>query len=49
MLLIGGFHFDSITLFFDSTSFYRLGQKYKNIFVYFLVQMKPLKSPFEIN
>ena len=28
---------------------YRLGQKYKNIFVPFLVQMKTLKSPFEIN
>ena len=26
-----------------------LGQKYKNIFVRFLVQMKTLKSPFEIN
>ena len=35
--------------FFDLTSFYRLGQKYKNIFVRFLVQMKTLKSPFEIN
>ena len=35
--------------FFDLTSFYRLGQKYKNIFVHFLVQMKTLKSPFEIN
>ena len=35
--------------FFDFTSFYRLGQKYKNIFVRFLVQMKTFKSPFEIN
>ena len=35
--------------FFDLTSFYRLGQKYKNIFVRFLVQMKTLKNPFEIN
>ena len=26
-----------------------LGQKNKNIFVRFLVQMKTLKSPFEIN
>ena len=34
---------------FDLTSFYRLGQKYKNVFVRFLVQMKTLKSPFEIN
>jgi hypothetical protein len=31
------------------TSVYRLGQKYENIFVHFLVQMKTLKSPFEIN
>ena len=36
-------------LFFYLTSFYRLGQKYKNIFVHFLVQMKTLKSPFEIH
>ena len=35
--------------FFDLTSFYRLGQKYKNILVHFLVQMKTLKIPFEIN
>ena len=35
--------------FFDLTPFYRLGQKYKNIFVHLLVQMKTLKSPFEIN
>ena len=35
--------------FFDLTSFYRLGQKYKNIFVCFLVQMKTLKFAFEIN
>ena len=34
---------------FDLTSFYRLGQQYKNIFVHFLVQMKILKSLFEIN
>ena len=34
---------------FDLTSSYRLGQKYKNIYVRFLVQMKTLKSPFEIN
>ena len=34
--------------FFDLTSFYRLGQKYKNIFVRFLVQMKTLKFGFEI-
>ena len=27
----------------------RIGQKYKNIFVYFLVQMKTFKSPFKIN
>ena len=30
--------------FFDLTSFYRLRQEYKNIFVSFLVQMKTLKS-----
>ena len=35
--------------FFDLTSFYMLGQKYENVFVRFLVQMKTLKSPFEIN
>ena len=34
--------------FFDLTSFYRLGQKYRNIFVLFLVQMKTLKFAFEI-
>ena len=34
--------------FFDLTSFYRLRQKYKNIFVRFLVQMKTLKFAFEI-
>ena len=35
--------------FFDLTSFYRLGQKYKNILVHILVKLKTLKSPFEIN
>ena len=35
--------------FFDLTSFYRLGQKHKNIFDCFLVQMETLKSPFKIN
>ena len=34
---------------FDLTSFYRLGKKYKNSFVPFLVQIKTFKSPFEIN
>ena len=34
--------------FFDLTSFYRLGQKYKNIFVHFFVQMKTFKFAFEI-
>ena len=34
--------------FFDMTSFYRLGQKYKNIYVRFLVQMKTLKFAFKI-
>ena len=34
--------------FFDLTSFYRLGQKYKNIFIRFLVQMKTLKFAYEI-
>ena len=33
---------------FDLTSFLRLGQKHKNIFVRFLVQMKTLKFAFEI-
>ena len=34
---------------FDLTSFYRLGQKYKSIFVHFLAQMKSLKFAFKIN
>ena len=34
---------------FDFTSFYRLGQKYKSIFVHFLAQMKSLKFAFKIN
>ena len=34
--------------FFDLTSFLRLGQKYKNIFVWFFVQMKTLKFAFKI-
>ena len=34
--------------FFDLTSFNRLGQKYKNIYVRFLVQMKTLKFAFII-
>ena len=37
-------HFDSLALLF-----WWLGKKYKNIFVQILVQMKTLKSPFEIN
>ena len=35
--------------FFDFTHFRELGQKYKNIFVQFLVQMKTSKFAFEIN
>ena len=35
--------------FFDLTSLYRQGQKYENIFSIFLVQMKTLKSSFDIN
>ena len=35
--------------FFDLTHFRELGQKYKNIFVRFLVQMKTSKFAFEIN
>ena len=42
-------YFTLLHYFFDLTSFYRLGKKYKNIFVRFLVQMKILKSPFKIN
>ena len=34
--------------FFDLTSFFRLGQKDKNIFIRFLVQMKTKKFVFEI-
>ena len=36
-------------LFFDLTYSRSLGQKSKNNLVRFLVQMKTLKSPFEIN
>ena len=35
--------------FYDFTHFRELGQKYKNIFVQFLVQMKTSKFAFEIN
>ena len=35
--------------FFYLTHFRELGQKYKNIFVRFLVQMKTLNFAFEIN
>ena len=35
--------------FFNLITFYRLGQKYENIFVRFLEQMKTLNRPFEIN
>ena len=35
--------------YFSIDSFLRLGQKYKNIFVGFLVQMKTFISAFEIN
>ena len=35
--------------FFLIDSFLRLGQKYKNIFVVFLVQMESFISAFEIN
>ena len=38
-----------LNYFFDLTSIYRLEQKYKNIFICFLVEIKTLKSPFEIN
>ena len=39
-----------VTLFFLIWPFFqRLGQKYKNIYVRFVLQMKTLKSPFEIN
>ena len=34
--------------FFDLTSVYKLGQKYKNVFVRFLVQMKTLKFALDI-
>ena len=38
-----------ILSFLDSTTFRGLGQKYKNIFVVFLVQMKSLEFALEIN
>ena len=40
---------DSEPLFFLIDSFLRLGQKYKNILVGFLVHVKTFKSAFEIN
>ena len=40
---------DNEPLLFSIDSFLRLGQKYKNIFVGFLVQMKTFVSAFEIN
>ena len=36
-----------LNYFFGLTSIHRLGQKYKSIFVHFLVQIKTFKSPFE--
>jgi hypothetical protein len=44
--LIGGFYFDSLTLLFYMTSFYRIGQKYKNIFVRFFSANEKLKKSF---
>ena len=41
------FNLTLLHYFFDLSSFYRLGQKYKNIFVCFLIQMKTLKSSFK--
>ena len=38
-----------LCLFFHLTHFRELGQKYRNIFVLFLVQMKTLNFAFEIN
>ena len=35
--------------FFDLTHFRELGQKYKNIFVRFLVQMKTSKFPLRLS
>ena len=35
--------------FFNLITFYRLGQKYENIFVRFLEQIKTLNRPFVIN
>ena len=49
--VIGGFYFESLTLFFDLTSFYRLGQNGRNTKILsfvFLVQMKTLKFAFEV-
>ena len=40
---------DNGPLFFSTDSFLRLGQKYKNIFVGFSIQMKTFKSAFDIN
>ena len=48
-MLLEDLIFTLIRYFFDLTSFYRLGQKYKNILVHILVKLKTLKSPFEFN
>ena len=42
-------YLSSNIIIFDWTHFRELGQKYKNIFVQFLVQMKTSKFAFEIN
>ena len=41
--------YNNLPLFFHLTHFRELGQKYKNIFIRFLVQMKTLNFAFEIN
>ena len=48
MLISGYLSSNIIYIFFDLTHFKELGQKYKNVFVRFLVQMKTSKFAFEI-
>ena len=43
------FQHNNLHSFFDLTYFREVGQKYRNIFVRFLVQMKTSKSHIEIN
>ena len=52
VMLISDFfilEYNDLHSFFDQTYFREVGQKYRNIFIRFLVQMKASKSHSEIN